>query len=107
MPDHPFHKLIPTWSAESQRRAALPRTVGIFEGESISIEIFGIDEDPVVDLNLEVRGSGDPVPSLMRLSSLLHWSIKELATDRVLDEVRAKESWAAYHRTFGRGGVSR
>src|SRR6185503_8677119 len=68
-PDHPFHKLIPTWSPEMRRRAALPKLVGALEGEGFSFEIFGLDDDPVEDFYLDVRGNGDPTPLLTQLKS--------------------------------------
>ena len=95
-PDNPFHALIPTWSAEMRQRAALPRTVGALEEELCSFEIFGIDEDPVQNLDVEVRGRGNPIPTLLRLQSLLRWSIRELATGRFLDEREAQNRWTEF-----------
>jgi len=95
-PDHPYHALIPKWDAETRRRAGLPRTIGSLEGEGFSLEVFGIDENPVQDLDLEIRGSGDPISALFQIRTLAGWSIKELATGRFLDERQAKDRWTQF-----------
>lgn len=92
-PDHPVHQQIPTWDPETRRRASLPRTVGILEDEAFSFELYGIDDDPVEDFYLDVRGNGDPTPVLMQLKRQAGWSIKELATGRILDERQIRERW--------------
>jgi len=97
-PEHPVHALLPTWSAEMRRRAALPKTVGMLEGASFSFEIFGLDDDPVEDFYLDVRGNGDPTPTLMQLKSQVGWVLKELATDRILDQRQLQERWANFLR---------
>src|SRR5205823_8706122 len=53
-PEHPVHAQLPTWSAEARRRASLPTTAGVFEGDAFSFEITGIDDDPVEDLYVDV-----------------------------------------------------
>ena len=97
-PDHPVHALLPTWSPEMRRRAALPKTVGILDVEAVSFEIYGVDDDPVEDFYVDVRGDGDPTPTLMRLKKTAGWSIKELAIDRFLDERQLRERWDNFRR---------
>jgi len=95
-PDHPLHKVLPGWSAEQRRRAGLPRTVGSFEGEGFSLEVYGLEEDPIEDFYIDVHGDGDPTPTLRLLKTRTRWAVKELATDRFLDETQLRERWAAF-----------
>ena len=81
-----------------RRRAALPKTVGMLEGDSFSFEIFGLDDDPVEDFYLDVRGNGDPTPMLMQIKTQAGWVLKELAIDRSLDERQLQERWANFRR---------
>jgi hypothetical protein len=97
-PDHPVHAQLPTWSEEARRRAALPKTVGCLEGDGFSFEIYGIDDDPVEDFYIDVRGGGDPIAALMRLKTQHRWSIKEVALNRPLDESQLRERWDAHRR---------
>lgn len=98
-PDHPLHAALPTWSPETRRRAALPTTAGVVEGDDFSFEVTGIDYDPVEDLYLDVRGNGDPAPMLLRIKSQCGWSLKEMATDlRLLDERTLRERWGNFRR---------
>lgn len=106
-PDHPAHALLPTWSEETRRRASLPKTVGSLEGDGFSLEIYGVDEDPVEDFYIDVRGDGDPTPVLLRLKTQARWSIKELAIGRfLLDEAQLRERWDNYRalRNDGENG---
>lgn len=77
---------------------ALPKTVGILETEAFSFELYGLDDDPVEDFYLDVRGSGDPTALLIQLKTQAGLSIKELATDRILDERQIRERWANFRR---------
>ncbi|MBI3856711.1 MAG: hypothetical protein HY293_13570 [Planctomycetes bacterium] len=97
-PDHPLHAQLPTWSPEARRRAALPRTVGVLEDEGFSVEISGLEDDPVEELYADVRGNGDPTPALLRLKKQSGWSLKEMVMDRFLDERQVKERWDNYKR---------
>ena len=92
-PGHPARAQMASWNEETRRRAALPKTVGCLEGDGFSFEIFGLDDDPVEDFYLDVRGSGDPTPTLMRLKTQARWSLRELATGRTLDEAQMRERW--------------
>src|SRR5262245_20191330 len=97
-PDHPVHAQLPTWTPEMRRRAALPKTVGILETEAFSFELYGFEDDPVEDFYIDVRGNGDPTPALTRLKKEAGWSLKELATDRFLDDRQIRERWDNYRR---------
>ena len=77
---------------------ALPKTVGMVEGDGFSFELYGLDDDPVEDFYLDVRGNGDPTPLLMQLKTQAGLSIKELATDRILDERALRERWENFRR---------
>ena len=100
-PEHPVHRQLPTWSFEQRRRAARPTTVGVLEGEALSFEITGIDDDPVEELYLDVRASTDPSPLLMQLKTRNGWTLKEMATDRRLqDEAQIRERWENFRRLF-------
>lgn len=79
-------------------RETLPRTVGCLEDGGFSLEIYGLDDDPVEDFYLDVRGGGDPIPTLMRLKTQARWSIQELALGRSLDEAQMRERWAGLQR---------
>lgn len=95
-PDHPLHQILPMWTAEQRRRAALPRTVGTLEGEGFAFEVYGFEDDPVEDFYLDVSGDGEPTPTLMKLKTGTRWAIKELAIDRFLDEAQMRERWATF-----------
>lgn len=101
-PEHPAHAEMASWSAEQRRRAALPTTVGVLETGTISLEVSGIDDDPVHELYVDVRGDGDPTAILLRIKSEIRWSIKELLTDRFLDERTIRERWDNFRRLTGR-----
>jgi hypothetical protein len=92
-------KLSRVWpDLEWHDQEAAPRTVGVLETEAFSIELYGLDDDPVVDFYLDVRGDGDPTPVLMQLKAQGGLTIKELATDRLLDERLLQERWANFRR---------
>ena len=82
------------WHAQE----AAPKLVGVLEGEGFSLELYGLDDNPVVDFYLDVRGNGDPTPLLMQLKTQAGLSIKELATDRLLDERLLRERWANFRQ---------
>jgi len=82
------------WHAQEAR----PRTVGVLEADALSFEIYGLDDDPVEDFYIDVRGSGDPAPLLMQLKTQAGLSIKEMATDRLLDERLIRERWANFRQ---------
>ena len=77
---------------------ALPKTVGMLEGEGFSFELYGLDDDPVQDFYLDVHGNGDPTPLLMQLKTQAGWSIKEVLTDRILDERQIRERWVNFRQ---------
>ena len=77
------------WHAQD----AAPRTVGVLETETLSFELYGLDDDPVVDFYLDVRGIGDPTALLMQLKKQGGFTIKEMATDRILDDRQLRERW--------------
>jgi hypothetical protein len=70
--------------------------VGSFEGEGFSLEVYGLEEDPIEDFYIDVHGDGDPTPTLRLLKTRTRWAVKELATDRFLDETQLRERWAAF-----------
>ena len=77
---------------------AAPKTVGVLETETLSFELYGFEDDPVQDFYIDVRGNGDPTPMLMQLKTQGGLTLKELATDRILDERQLRERWAGFQR---------
>jgi len=80
------------WHAQEAR----PRTVGVLESGAFSFELYGFDDDPVEDFYIDVRGNGDPTPLLLQLKTVAGLSIKEMATDRLLDERLLRERWTNF-----------
>jgi hypothetical protein len=92
-------KLSRVWpELEWHLQESAPRMVGVLEDEAFSFELYGLDDDPVEDFYLDVRGNGDPAPALMQLKTQAGLSIKELATDRILDERGIRERWANFRQ---------
>jgi hypothetical protein len=77
---------------------AAPKTVGVLDTESVSFELYGLDDDPVEDFYIDVRGDGDPTPLLLQLKKQGGLTIKELATQRILDDRQLQERWENYRQ---------
>ena len=92
-------KLSRLWpQLEWHEQEARPKTVGVLEGDAFSFELYGLDDNPVEDFYIDVHGNGDPTPLLMQLKTVAGLSIKEMATDRLLDERLIRERWSNFRQ---------
>src|SRR5262249_19638291 len=85
MPEHSFHKLLPTWPAETREHFARPRLRGDYDAGEFVIQFFGFEAQPIVFLLAEVRGNGNPLPPLAKLCSVTGWAAMEAGTTQPID----------------------
>lgn len=98
MPDHPFHKLIPTWSAETQAYMSKPHLRGALENGELYIEFQGFEQDPVRFINLEVRGNGNPMPPLAAICLPSGWMVIDLENNEVDLAAGDAASWESFRQ---------
>jgi hypothetical protein len=55
---------------------------GQFESEDLYVEIYGLyDGAEIQSFEIEVRGTGDPIPYLQKLSQEPKWTLAEVGND--------------------------
>lgn len=70
---------------------------GMFEGDGFSIELNIGEDDPVTDAMLHVRGSGDPLPSIVRLCKLGGWLAYDTSDGTAIDlDNPSRAGWEAF-----------
>lgn len=85
MPDHPFHKLIPTWPPEIQASFACSKLLGDLATDDFSIQFYGFESQSLLTLGVEVRGSGNPIPALASICVPKKWLATENNNGQQID----------------------
>jgi hypothetical protein len=73
---------MPLWAREDM---LLPRLAGIFETDELFIRFSAYDEPVIKWVNGEVRGNGDPIPSLAALCLDRGWSVLSLYNKSIVN----------------------
>ena len=95
--DHPIRKDIDGLTPEQRAWSSRPQFQGLYEGEGFTLEFFG-SVGPIVFVNVDVRGSGNPMPTLAGLCRANAWALKEVAAGKVLDLSGPAAEWEAFTR---------
>jgi hypothetical protein len=93
--DHPIRKFIDGLTDEQRAWSSRPEFKGLYEGEDFTLEFFCSD-GPIAFLNVDVRGSGNPMPTLAKLCRANAWLLKEAATGKVLDLSGPAVEWQTF-----------
>jgi hypothetical protein len=67
MPDHPFHALISTLPEETRASFSRAKLLAELDLDNLSIQLYGFETQPIASINVEVRGTGNPIPALAAL----------------------------------------
>ena len=71
-------------------------TCGIYQGDGFSIE-FNVDDDPIENMMLYVRGSGDAISQIATICQSNGWSALDCTTSEFLDlQNPSQEGWKGY-----------
>lgn len=100
VPEHPLHKTVSAWPPELREKAERAKTIAVCEAGGVFIEMYGLEANPLPRLFVEIRGSEDPSPLLLKLSRATGWGIKELGSGRLLEDDALPAAWDAYRRTL-------
>ncbi len=73
-----------------------------YYGEGFTLEInigsWDSEDDEVIDsVSIEVRGGGDPIPTLLQLAAANRWALLDLATGQLIDpQAPSDAGWKAF-----------
>jgi hypothetical protein len=83
------------------------RVQAVFEGDGLSVLVYGFEAAPLVALHVEVRGDGHPVPVLAALCRPNGWVADDDGTGRPVDLAGAAAGWEAFraYRDRAAGGT--
>jgi hypothetical protein len=95
--DHPIRKYIDGLTAEQRAWSSRPEFQGLYEGEDFTLEFF-FPDGPIAFLNVDVRGGGNPMPTLAALCRANAWALKEAAMGKFLDLSGPAAAWEAFTR---------
>ncbi len=69
---------------------------GIYEGDGFSIE-FNVDDDPIGNMMLHIRGGSDAISALVTICQSNSWSALDCSTSEFLDlQNPSHEEWAGF-----------
>ena len=85
MPDHPFHRLLPTWPEETRAYFSRPHLRGDYRGGDLSIQLYGFEAEPLTCVHAEVRGNGNPVPVLAAICRRNGWVVVDAVEKTPVD----------------------
>lgn len=70
---------------------------GVFEEDGFSVEFNIGDADPVDSLMLHVRGTGNPLPTLLSFTTGNNWSLLDCTTGQFIDPARpSSDGWREF-----------
>jgi hypothetical protein len=93
--DHPIRRFIADLTAEQREWSSRPQLKGLYEGEGFTLEFFCRDGS-IQFFQIDVRGGGNPVPTLASLCKPNGWAIQEV-TGKVVDlDLPSSDSWEAF-----------
>jgi hypothetical protein len=81
--DHPIRRFIDGSTAEQKEWNSRRAFKGLYEGEGFTLEFF-LKDGPIPFFHIDVRGGGNPLPSLARLCRANKWAIEDV-TGKVVD----------------------
>jgi hypothetical protein len=85
MPDHSFHKLLPTWPESTRAYMATPHLKGDLVDGQLSIELYGFEGEPIKEIQVNVRGNGNPIPALAAICLPNGWIVVDIAENEAVD----------------------
>jgi hypothetical protein len=96
--DHPIRKFIADMTAEQRAWSSRPEWRGLYDGAGFTLEFFFAD-GPLSFFHVDVRGGGNPVPTLAAMCRANGWLVKESATGKMLDlTAPSAPEWEAFTR---------
>ena len=97
MPDHPFHALIPTWSAETPAWFAQSKLLGDYEAPEFSVQLYGFEANPIASICAEIRGNGNPLPFLAAICKPNGWfATDDSENQRVGLDAESAKGWESF-----------
>jgi len=93
-PPQEFLDMMPQAVREAMTR---PKLEADFEHEDYSMQFYAADAPQILSINVEVRGNGDPLPSLRSVCADTSWSVLDVGEDRLVDlEATDASSWERF-----------
>jgi hypothetical protein len=99
-PNHPFHKLLPTWDESTRTHMSTSHLHGIFSDGRVHIRFFGFEQtEPMTWINSEIRGNGNPIPVLAAICIPNGWIAVDFCENKQIDLASAdSSSWDAFRQ---------
>jgi hypothetical protein len=103
--DHPIRKFIADMTAEQRAWSSRPEWRGQYGGAGFTLEFFFADAT-ISFFHIDVRGGGNPMPTLAALCRANGWLLKEAATGKLLElTATSAPEWEAFtqwrHQAIG------
>ncbi len=93
--DHPIRRFIAGLTAEQRAWSSRPQFNGLYEGEGFTLEFFCKD-GPIQFFQVDIRGGGNPVPTLASLCNPNGWAVQDVSGKVVDLDLPRSESWDAF-----------
>lgn len=99
MPDHPFHKLLPTWDESTRAHMSIPHLRGHYTAGPLYIEFFSFEREPIEFIHTNIRGTGNSIPALAVICLPRGWVAEDFCENKQIDLTTADaDGWKAFQQ---------
>ncbi|MEM7557507.1 MAG: hypothetical protein AAF394_00155 [Planctomycetota bacterium] len=105
MDKSPEHLREKGWSEELIEQSRFENCYGYFEGAELQFHFSEMDREPLMQLQVEVEGEGDPLPAIRSLCKECDWEVAQLNSEMEWELVPLETARVSSQDAVGAAGL--